>query len=165
MIICSNQSTINVNSLSCVFERCRASFVALLTVFHMVLTFHVPIRTEFFAFKKGWRWVQTVTFLIFQAFSCARHWVSSASLNTRFLVLCFGFCNKHIFYLVGPLVLRKTPDTGGPLCWFSSAYSSSTSNYPAWWDLSGTSLGFPVGRKPSHHRQGISTRKGLINSN
>ena len=35
--------------------------------------------------------------------------------------------------MIGSLVLRKTPKTGGPLCWFLSAFSSSTS--PAWLDL------------------------------
>ena len=106
---------------------------ALLIVSQMVLTFHVPIRTELFALRKGKRWVWTATFLIYQAFSNIRHWVSPASLNTRFMVSCFGFCNLLIFYMIGSLVLRKIPKTEKPLCWLLSSYSFSTS--PAWYDL------------------------------
>ena len=54
-------------------------------------------------------------------------------MNTRFLVSCFGFCYLLIFYIIGSLVLRKTPKAKGPLYWFLFAYSSST--FPAWLDL------------------------------
>ena len=117
-----------------------------------------------FRFQEGWqRWVWNATFLIFQAFSCTRHWVSSASFNTRFLVSCFGFGYFLVFYLVGSLVLLKIPNTGGSLCWFSSDYSSSPS--PAWLDLFGTALGFSVGHNTSHRRQGISTMEGFSLTN
>ena len=63
----------------------------------------------------------------------------------------FDFCNELIFFMVTSLVLRKALRTGGPLCWFSSAYSSSIS--PAWLNLSGLVFEVPVWCKPSHQRR------------
>ena len=87
-----------------------------------------------FRFQEGGgRRVLSATFLIYQAFSCICHWVSSASLNTRFLFSCYGFCNLLILYMIGSLVLCKTPQDWRTFVLISSAYSSSTSS--AWLNL------------------------------
>ena len=61
---------------------------------------------------------------------------SSVSVQEKLLSLG-QFLNHSVsvtcWFFTWLLFLRKTPKTGGPLCWFLSAYSSSTS--PAWLDL------------------------------
>ena len=115
----------------------------------MVLSFHVPIRKEFS--HSGRRATMSS--------GCDLPYLSGFQLHSSLGIVCFfehwifgfDFCNLLIF-----LILRKISKTKGP--------SSDTHPRPLrlGWTFSGTVLGLPVRRKPSHQRQGISTREGQM---
>ena len=136
---------------------------ALMAVSHMVLTFYVSIKTEFFTFRK--RGDDKFGLRVSWSFKISVALVIGYGLLPKTLDFwyCVSVSVTSLFLLrrvVGPTLGLKT---GWPLCWFFSAYSSSTS--PACLDLSNTALGVPLWGKHSHHRQGISTREGMLNDN
>ena len=72
---------------------------------------------------------------------------------------CVFLRNLLIFLMIGQLVLRKTPRLEDRCVDF--CLPTHPRPFRLGWTFSGTALGVPVRRMPSHHRQGISKREGL----